>query len=207
VTGGGVEVSVGEGREAYDAVVVATPGPVARTLLRGAEPRLAGWLEGVRTRPAVSVAFLLDRPAGGRFFGLSLPRDESTTVAAMCLQENKGVDLVPAGSGALVALLRPDVAPGLLDAPSPALVDAVLPDVRRAFPNLEPHIRRARVYRWPWGNPVVYPGYLAHLGAFRAGVEGDGPVALAGDYLYTPSVEGAITAGSAAARRLLERLG
>ncbi|MBW3629036.1 MAG: FAD-dependent oxidoreductase [Gemmatimonadetes bacterium] len=204
---GGTTLSVAGASERFDGVVVATQAPPARELLRASHPALAGWLDGVRTRPALTVGLLLDRPAGVRYFGLSFPKDEASAVAAICVQENKGVDLVPEGRGALVTFVRPDVAPGLLGADGRTILDAILPDVRRAFPGLESHITRARVYRWPAGNPIVYPGYLAHLGTFRqGGVEKNERVVLAGDYLYTPSVEGAVTAGTTAARRLRERL-
>ena len=192
------------GGEELDGVVVAAPGPEARRLLAEASPELAGWLGGVRVRPALTAGFLLDRPSGVRFFGLSFARDESAAVAAVCVQENKGAEIVPPGRGALVALFRPDVAQRLVEADARAIVDAALPDLERAFPGVGRSILRARVYRWPLGNPLAYPGYFAHLAAFRGGVEGSGRIVLAGDYLYTPSVEGAVTAGGRAARRLLE---
>lgn len=201
-----LRLSTAEGAREFDAVVVATPGPEARRLLSDAAPELSSWLAAVRVRPALTVGLLLERPAGVRYFGLSFPRDESSTVAAVCVQENKGAETIPEGRGALVALIRPDVAERLVDADAKAIVDAVLPDLVRAFPGIDAHVRRARVYRWPAGNPLVYPRYLAHLAALRGGVERPGPVVLAGDYLYTPSVEGAVTSGARAARRLAEYL-
>jgi hypothetical protein len=85
--------------------------------------------------------------------------------------------------------------------------DAIRPDLDRAFPRLAAHVARVKVYRWPVGSAVFYPGYLGRLGAFRGGaVEGDGPIALAGDYLVSPTIEGAVTSGTSAAERLLTRL-
>ena len=203
--GSGVRITTAAGTQEHDGVVVATPGPEAKRLLAGAAPELAGWLGGVRVRPALSVGLLLEQPAGVRYFGLSFPRDESETVAAVCVQENKGAQTIPDGRGALVALVRPDAAQRLIESDAKSIVDAVLPDVLRAFPRIEPLVRRARVYRWAAGNPLMYPRYFAHLAAYRGGIERPGPIALAGDYLYTPSVEGAITAGQRAARLLLHQ--
>lgn len=193
--------------EHFDAAVLAVPGPVALDLLRGEALPMREWLERVRYRPVVSLAFLLDRPLGVRFFGLSLPRGDARTVAAACVMENKGAALVPEGRGLVVALARPDAAPDLVEAEPQRILEAMLPDLRRAFPELESRVLRARLYRWPVGNPIFYPGYLSHLGRARAGwsLPNGAAVELAGDYLFGSSVEGAVTSGAAAAERLLAR--
>ena len=204
---GGVRVTTDTGEEAFDAAVIATPADDALRILGSSEIAIAAWLQGVRTRGAVSVAFLMDKPADVRFFGLSLPRAESTTLSTISVQENKGGELVPEGRGALVAFVRPDVVAELIDLDSQQIVDAVLPDIERGFPGAQSSVRRARVYRWAGGNPIFYPGYLRHLTRHRSGeVEGEGPIALAGDYLYMPSVEGAVVAGADAARRIVKRI-
>jgi predicted NAD/FAD-dependent oxidoreductase len=65
----------------------------------------------------------------------------------------------------------------------------------------------ARVYPWEHGWTLFYPGYLAHLRSARGGaLEENGPIALAGDYLYAPNVEGAVAAGLDAAERILARI-
>jgi protoporphyrinogen oxidase len=107
----------------------------------------------------------------------------------------------------VVAFVRPESVPALIEADGRAVFDAIRLDLDRAFPHLRGHVTRVRVYRWPEGSAVFYPGYLRRLGAFRGGeVEGDGPVALAGDYLVSPTIEGAVTAGMRAAERILSRL-
>lgn len=199
--GGGVEVA-GEGwSERFDAAVVAVPAPAARALLAGSPA--ADALAAVRMRPAVTLALLLDRPAGVRWFGLSLPRGESRAVAAVAVQENKGPGLVPAGRGALVVFPTPEAGERLLDAEPRAVVDALLPDVARALPGLGA-VTRAQVFRWRDGWTLFPPGYPGRLPELRRAVSGEARIALAGDYLFAPTVEGAVTAGVRAAGRLLE---
>lgn len=208
VVGDGVRVH-GEGwTEELDGVVMAAPAPVASDLLAHVPPQLGDWLSGVRYRPAVSLALLLDRPVGVRYFGLSFPRAVARSVSAVCVQENRGGELVPPGRGLLVAFARPDVAGELLNATGKDVLAALMPDIARAFPDLERSVTRARVYRWEHGHPVFYPHYLGRLAAFRGGgIEGDAPVALAGDYLLFPAIEGAVATGEDAAVRLLRRIG
>jgi protoporphyrinogen/coproporphyrinogen III oxidase len=205
---GGVRVLAGEGEERFDAVVVAVPAPRALEILATPHAPLRNWLREVRYGPMLTLALVLDRPLGVRYFGLSFPRRrEGRIVSALCVQENKGAGLVPAGGGLLVAYAAPEHAGALLELEPRAVLDRMLADLRRPFPGLEARVTRARVYRWPNGNPVFYPGYLGRLAAFRGGgIEGDSRVVLAGDYLYSPTVEGAVTSAAAAVERLRGRL-
>lgn len=204
--GEGVEIEGRGWSERAEAAVVATPAPAASALLHGAPPTLGAWLREVRYRPAVSLALALRRPLPVRWFGLSFPREASRAVAAVCVQGNKPAGLVPPERGAVVVLAAPEAAPSLLEREGREILAALLPDVAAAVPGVEGEITGARIYRWPEGHAVFYPGYLGRLAAFRGGgIEGEGPVAVAGDYLYSPTVEGAVASGEAAAARLLHR--
>lgn len=203
----GVRVSGTGWEQEFDGVVMATPAPLTLGMLADPFPPLAEWLSRVRYRSALTLALRLDRTLGVRYFGLCFPRQEFSQVAAVCVEENKGSGLVPSGQGLLVLFATPTAAPELLHAEARAVLDRMVSEVVRVLPGLEGRVKRARVYRWHEGNPVFYPGYLGRLGAFRGGgIEGNGPLVLAGDYLYSPSVEGAVTSGLEAARRLLVRL-
>jgi protoporphyrinogen/coproporphyrinogen III oxidase len=205
--GSGVILQTAAGGEPFDAAISAVPAPILRKIGRRLPEPLERWLGGVRYRPSLSMALLLDRPTGPRYFGLSFPEGEMSYVSAIALQENKGVDLVPPGRGLLLVVPTPEAAPELIGMESRGILDRMLPEVTRAFPDLPSHVQRARVYRWPVGMPTMYPGYLQHLGMFRSGEpEGTIPLALAGDYLYSPSAEGAVTSALHAVDRLLARL-
>ena len=85
---------------------------------------------------------------------------------------------------------------------------AVLPDLRKPFPRIEGMVSTVRVYRWQHAWTVFSPGALRHLGYFRAGKIDQHPrVALAGDYLSAPNVEGAVASGLHAAERVLAAVG
>ena len=204
----GVEVAGDAGSQRFDAAVLAVPAPAALALLGDALPAAREWLRRVRVRPTATVALLLDRPVPGRFFGLSFPRGETRVIAAACAEENKGADVVPEGRGLLVLFPTPDAGRALLQASHEDALRLVLPELSRALPAVERTIRDVRVYPWVHGWTHFYPGYLAHLRAARAGaLEGSGPIALAGDYLYAPNVEGAVASGLDAAERVLRRAG
>jgi len=205
----GVEVS-GEGwAERYDAAVIAVPAPAARALVDGVMPRASEWLGGVMVRPTVTIGLVLDRSVGVRWFGLSYARGESRALAAVCALEAKPAGLVPAGAGVLLALPLPEVGPRMMDATPERVLDAILRDLRGPFPRIDSALRAVRLYRWEHGWTVFRPGYLQHLDRLHEpGVlDGQPRLALAGDYLVAPNVEGAVVSGLRAAERVLAILG
>lgn len=204
---GGVRVS-GEGwSERFTAVVVAAPAPEARRVANFLTPRGAETLSGVRVRPAASLALLLDRPAGVRWFGLSYPPGESRNAAAICVQENKVGGLVPPGKGLLVVFALPHAAERLMGATAEDALPLLLPDVVRALPGIDRAIVGTRLYGWRDGWTIFGPGSLGRLPALRAvALDSAERAVLAGDWTHAPTVEGAVTSGLAAADRLLARL-
>lgn len=205
---GGVRVSAGPLFERFDAAVVALPAPEAARVAKFLTPAQAETLLAVRVRPAASLALLLDRPAGVRYFGLSFPPGEARNVAAVCVQENKVAGLVPPGKGLLVVFALPHAAERLQEGSAEDALSLLLPDVVRALPGVERSLVQARLYTWPHGWTRFAPGALGRLPALRSVALDSAPRAvLAGDWLYAPTVEGAVTSGLAAADRLLSRLG
>jgi oxygen-dependent protoporphyrinogen oxidase len=203
---GGVRVSAGGAGERFSAAVLALPAPEAERVAKFLTPQGAKTLSEVRVRPAASLALLLDRPAGVRWFGLSFAPGEARHVAAVCVQENKVGGLVPPGKGLLVVFCQPHAAERLLGASANDALGLLLPDVARALPGVESAVVRARFYDWRHGWTIFGPGSLGRLPALRSLALDSSPSAvLAGDWLYAPTVEGAVTSGLAAADRLLSR--
>lgn len=199
----GVEVVWEGGGASHDAAVLAMPGPVAAEVAR-LEGAAREWFRGVRAVEAGSVALLVDGPVEANFFGLSFPRIEppGDVVAALCIQDRKGAWPHGAERTAIVVYPAPAAVGRILgEAPDDALA-ALLPAVERALPGIRGRVLRARIYRLPGGASLFYPGYLGHLARFRPAWLPD-RLALAGDYLVAPTVEGAVRSGLGAARRLL----
>jgi len=196
-----IHIAMASASEAFDGVVVAVPPAEAKRLLAGSA--IDEWLQGVRTSPTCTLALVLQRRIEAEYFGLSIPRAEGPSpLVAICVQERKVGGLVPAANTALVAIPAPEQAAALAGVEPGAVLDRCLPLLERVFPGIRPLITRARVTAFPEGNTIFYPGYVRHLRAYDE-TRLPANVALAGDYLVAPTVEGAVRSGGAAAQRVL----
>jgi oxygen-dependent protoporphyrinogen oxidase len=193
------------GSETFDGVVVATPAALAAELL-DAKGDLGGWLGKVVSAPTATLALELDRRPAVEYFGLSFPRvtRPGRTVVAACIEHRKLPGLVPEGAGLVVAYPAPTVAAGMTEAPVEETTERMVSALTEALPGLRDRIRHARLYRFPEGYTLYYPGYLRHILSFDERWVPEG-VALAGDYLVAPTVEGAVVSGRRASDRLLNR--
>ena len=198
----GVRVRAGGVEAACDVLVLATPPAAARSLVADI-PSVAQWLSGVHTAPTASAAFLLDAPLDPEWFGLTFPRASvpGERIAAIAAQSRKLPSLVPEGE-AIVVYPRPEIGARLADAEPQHVVDELMPGLAAAFPGIEARIQRARTYSFPDGFSLFAPDSLRHRQALSS-VEMPARLALAGDYLIAPSVEGAVRSGLRAAERLL----
>lgn len=199
----GVEVTWDGGGALHEAVVVAVP-PRTAAAITGLDGPIRTWFDGVRENPAASVALVVEGQVAADYFGLSVPRVEAPgdALAAVCIQGRKGAGLDGAEKSVIVAYPSPAAMPRILEAGPEEALAAMLPSIENVLPEVAGRIARARVYRFPDAGVAFYPGYLRHLAAFDADWL-PSRLALAGDYLVAPTVEGAVRSGLAAARRLL----
>jgi protoporphyrinogen/coproporphyrinogen III oxidase len=191
----------------YGGAVLAVPANRAASLL-SATGELAAWLGAVRERSTFTVAYRLDRPYPGDYFGLSFPRTAApgARIAAVCIQSRKLPGLVPVGGDALVVMPAPVAVTPLAALPDEEIAGTLLQDLDGALRGIARHVTSARVFRFPDAYTVFGPGHVRALQRFD-GAWLPPVLALAGDYLMAPSVEGAVRSGRRAGRRLAERLG
>ena len=196
----GIAVEGAGGSSGHDAAVVAVPADEAARLLPGFE-----WLAGVRPRATAALVLATAGDVRTGWFGLSIPRTElrDTRLGAICVQAEKETGVTRPGAGALVLLPTPAEAPSWAAGEAGEVLARALPDLDRVLPGVRERVTEARLVRLPAGGFVPYPGYLGRIAAFgEASAALPDRVALAGDYLVGPTVEGAVRAGVAAADRL-----
>jgi protoporphyrinogen/coproporphyrinogen III oxidase len=194
-TATGARVHLADGPVDHDGVVVAVPAAEAARLVPG-----AAWLGDVISRSTATLLLATDRPVEAGWFGLSIPRREElgAHVAAVCVQEEKRADGVGPG---LVVVPAPETGERWAEAEPPAALDVALPVVEAVLPGVRDRIVEAKLVRLRESTFVPAPGHLERV-ARLAGPDLPARVALAGDYMVAPTVEGAVRSGIAAADRL-----
>jgi protoporphyrinogen/coproporphyrinogen III oxidase len=199
--GGGWVVAGAAGEARFDAVVIALPAAqVAGVVTLPAEA--GAWLAQVAVRPTGTLVLYLDPAPGADYFGLTFPPAEGGGVAALCVQAGKRPHR--GGGDGVVVFPHPELAALFASGDAQAAYRAVEPTLRSALPGLSRALRKVRLRVLPDGHTLFPPGSSQRLRAFGA-VPLPAGLALAGDYLGAPNVEGAVRSGEAAARRLLAR--
>jgi len=192
------------------AVVIATSAGAARELLLstlGHAHPLITWLASVVTRPTWTVMLSLDRPIRAESFGVLADPVEATMVSACAIPAGRWSD-PDSSNGIVLAWPTPRAVEELAKHGAAELVAAMMPEIDRLVPETRGSVKRARVFRFEEGTPLAAPGFLAHRALGRQLEESLSlPVALAGDYLTMPLVEGAVISGERAAERIARRLG
>jgi protoporphyrinogen/coproporphyrinogen III oxidase len=201
-TGVRLQLAGGEAFE-HEGVIVAVPACGAAELLDAAAApgSLAGALAGVRCRSTAALVLALDRPAEPGWFGISIPRGEELggRVSAVCVQEEKG----PEGLGpALVVVPAPEAGEDWAAGEPSVALSAALPVVESVLPGVRERIVEARLVRLRDSTFVPGPGHFERMAALAGSDRLPPGIALAGDYLVAPTVEGAVRSGLAAADRL-----
>lgn len=208
VTEVGESVVVGwdAGEAIYDGVVIALPAPHVLRLLDPPAP-LREWLEGVHFVEEGIIALSVEGFRSPNYFGLSFPRSSrpGAEIAAICHQSQKGVGLGGEGRDTLVVIPTPMVMDQIMSAEPRVALEMILPAVEEVYPGIRSKIKRARVFTFPAGRASFYPGYLSHLSVYDPTWSGP-HIALAGDYLIAPTVEGAVRSGFRSARSLSHSL-
>jgi oxygen-dependent protoporphyrinogen oxidase len=185
----------------HAAVVVATPAAGAAALLEGAT-----WLSDLRTRSTATLVLGLDRRLDTGWFGLTIPRREppGAELAAVCVQSAKATALGEEGD-ALVLIPAPPVAEAWAGLDVDGVAARAYPALERVLPGVADRVVARRLVPLPDAITVPGPGHYARIRSLDRDAL-PRRVALAGDYLGAPTVEGAVRSGLAAADEVVDRL-
>jgi oxygen-dependent protoporphyrinogen oxidase len=206
----GFALSLADGTTlAADAVVVATPAPVAATLLAGLAPALAGELRGIDYASCATVTLVwplasLRQPP--RRQGFFVPRGAELPFVAAGFLHLKFPARVPAGLCAVRVFcgggLHPEVAARRDDELAVAAAAALGPLLGATAPPTW-----SRVHRHPQSIPQKHVGHLAQVERIRQAARVHPRLVLAGGPLGAYGLPDAIAAGEAAAGEALTALG
>lgn len=194
-----VELESGRGLEA-DAAIVAVPPRAAEPLLPASSAERAVARE-CRTTPIVKLHVALERPfAEGEPVCPAGPG--AHPLAGVAVVEAKGTGQVPDGRGALDVCASPSLSTEILAASDDEVRGRLRAEAARLLGRPVEGVIDEVVVRLAEGIPLFAVGWLRRLRDLRRELV-PSRITAAGDYLASPSLEGAVQSGEEAAERLL----
>lgn len=200
--GGSITVAFADGTsQPASAVIVATPAAPAADMLRGADPDLAGDLDGIEyvSTATVSLAYptaAVGTPLDGH--GYVIPRREGSPILACTITSTKFPHRAPAGWTLVRAFVGRAGQPDALAHDDDALIAL-------ARDGIEHHLgigeapAWARVFRWPDAIPQYNVGHLARVERIESRLAALPGVYLAGHTLRGIGIPDCIASGERAA--------
>lgn len=197
-------VQTAAGFVAADAVVCATTATEARRLLPNLPADIDRALGRVTYSSTCRVVFGVDRPVlPDQCYFVALPRREGSFVVDYSDAAVKSPHVAPPGGGVIHVESAGSRAETLSAFPDEDLCRRLLAEIRRYSPDM-PEPRFARAYRWKEAVCLMPQGTMTALDQARRSlpkqVRG---LALAGEYMHMPSVNGAAASGIAAVEDVL----
>lgn len=194
-----------ERRVFADAVVLAVPGPLVPALCPKLGPDERGFFEGVTYAHGTVVHLVLERePPSLRRRRVAFPASEGFDLAGVSIDqpESRGS---PSRTCVVTASLSEAASRRLEGEADAQVAERVLCQLART-PIGELPAAEVIVRRWPLMLPRFQPGYLPRLAAFLARSDRSPRLAFTGDYLVSPTIEGALTSGLRAASEVVRGL-
>ena len=200
---GGKTVSV-NGKK-YDAVVLATPANVTKTIYKNPTAEQKTVLEEAKYAASISVAFTVPEKTLERNAIIWVPYVESKKLSGIVNEEMKGKDLVVKGRTLVCTWLHQDFAKKIMNKTDKEIFSLVKKELVRLVPSLT-NLENHDLQRWPQAMPIFSHGYITTVRNFVNYSQGENNVYFCGDYLNSLWIEGSIRGGQRVAKSLLSDL-
>jgi oxygen-dependent protoporphyrinogen oxidase len=202
-------VTAGAKSDHFDAVVLATPAPVAAELVRPFAVRLGNELSAIQYSSSVTVTLGYDQqvrkslPPG---FGFLVPRSEGTRMLACTFVHNKFPHRAPADRALIRCFLGGSRDEPIVSSPDKEIIEVVRRELRQIL-SIDAGPRFIRVYKWKGAMAQYGVGHLERLERIDATCGQIPGLFLAGNGYRGIGVPDCVRSGSEAALKALTSLG
>ncbi|MDQ4024423.1 MAG: FAD-dependent oxidoreductase [Actinomycetota bacterium] len=149
----------------------------------------------------VLVTCELDRRVDeGPFYAAIFPRSPARKLSYIAFEHRKAADRAPAGRGLVSVVAAPPLSRDLMDEDDETIEETLVTAAGGYFPEVSRAFRRAHVVRWRRALPEFTPVTLERRAGFLARPLRS--IDYAGDWLVSPSIEGAIRSARIASARV-----
>ena len=186
-------------------VIMATPAPVTRKIVKNLPRDLDDALGQIVYGPYVSSAFLTNEHGPAPWddcYAIASPK-RSFNVAFNMSSLIRGSETSRQPGSSIMVFSPGNLARRLIDRDDDEILDTYLSDLDQIFPSLPPAVVESEVQHWPLGLAYCFPGRGKLQPTLTANY---GILKLAGDYLGTGYTETSVQTGFAAGTDVLSAL-
>ena len=206
-SGAGWRITLADGHEDVDAVVVATPAPASSRLLADTAPEAAFELADLTYASMAIVTFVVDGDvelADGS--GFLVPPIDGTAIKGSTFSSQKWAWLAESGRTALRASVGRAGDTALLHQDDATVASTALADLRRAVGHL-PEPAQWHVQRWGGALPQYEVGHLERIDVVEHAIAAEPGLEVCGAAYRGVGVPAVIASAQGAVRRLMADLG
>jgi oxygen-dependent protoporphyrinogen oxidase len=191
--------------KAFDAVIIATPAPVAVKLLRSAAPDIAGELSQIEYAGTAIVVLGYDRSQIARpldSFGFVVPAIERRRILSASFSSVKFRGRAPDGNVLIRIFLGGSLQPEMLDHTDDELRRIAEEELRDLL-HISGSPSLSLLFRWPAAMPQYHIGHLERLARINAAIAKLPGLALVGNAYEGVGIPQCIKSGESAAERVM----
>jgi oxygen-dependent protoporphyrinogen oxidase len=204
--GPGWLITLVDGQEQVDGIVVATPAPASARLLAGVAPEAAFELADITYASMAIVTFVVDGDVELTGSGFLVPPVDGTAIKGSTFTSQKWSWLAESGRTVLRASVGRAGDNALLHQDDATVAAAALADLRRAVGHL-PEPAQWHVQRWGGALPQYAVGHLDRIDVVERSIAAEPGLEVCGAAYRGVGVPAVIASAQGAARRLLADLG
>lgn len=178
-------------------LVCALPANHAKNLLREHFVTTNELLLSTTYATTMHMAFELPRelPSSMKsIYGMMIGKRESSLINVISLENNKHLERGTA-SNLVTVMLTSAGGLKLKNMTDQAAIQVVKNELERLLPELKNYLKDIELTRWVQAIPNQRPGHVGSVAEYRESLSPEQSIFLAGDYLGTPCVEGALESG------------
>ncbi|MGH3474907.1 MAG: protoporphyrinogen oxidase [Aeromicrobium sp.] len=205
-SGAGWRITLSDGHEDVDAVIVATPAPASARLLAEVAPEAAFELADLTYASMAIVTFVVDGEVELNGSGFLVPPVDGTAIKGSTFSSQKWAWLAESGRTALRASVGRAGDTALLHQDDATVAATALADLRRAIGHL-PEPAQWHVQRWGGALPQYEVGHLDRMDVLDLAIAAEPALEVCGAAYRGVGVPAVIASAQGAVTRLLADLG
>lgn len=184
-----------------DAVILAIPGSAVLDIWKNPPEHEHAFLSQVNYVPNVVAHIFCTQEPPITAYSRLFTKDSKSHLAGITMEHKCRTNQLPQGQSLLYVSPSSNHQKILLTKSESEVAEFFVSELEKVFPGIRNSVRKIHIFRWRHATPTVHVGAVRALSKYRQ-IRKSERIILAGDYLGSPTIEGAISSGLQAAKNI-----